>query len=107
MAKLYDDLSVSFYSQLQWYYKTNKGIIRRRYRDLSLKFLNYNSKKVNENAFLRKPQYEALEMYIFLKEFLHNPQVSEMFKQWSERTGVFADSSFYAPSFILSPRLLL
>ena len=77
MAKLYDDLSVSFYSQLQWYYKTNKGIIRRRYRDLSLKFLNYNSKKVNENAFLRKPHIEALEMYIFLKEFLHNPQVSD------------------------------
>lgn len=98
MAKLYDDLSVSFYSQLQWYYKTNKGIIKRKYRDLSLKFLNYNSKKVNENAFLRKPQYEALEMYIFLKEFMHNPQVSEMFKEWSERTGVFADSSFYAPS---------
>ena len=98
MAKLYDDLSVSFYSQLQWYYKTNKGIIRRRYRDLSLKFLNYNSKKVNENAFLRKPQYEALEMYIFLKEFMHNPQVSEMFKDWSERKGIFADSSFYAPS---------
>jgi len=98
MAKLYDDLSVSFYSQLQWYYKTNKGIIRKNYRTLSLKFLNYNSKKVNENAFLRKPQYEALEMYIFLKEFMHNPQVSEMFKNWSKRTGVFSDSSFYAPS---------
>ena len=60
----------SFYVQLQYYYRQNKGKIRRAYKDLTRKFLDYNDKEVNSNAFLRKPQFEALEMYVFIKEFM-------------------------------------
>jgi DNA or RNA helicases of superfamily II len=45
---------------------------------------------------LRQPQFEALEMYIFLKEFLGNKPVYHIFKEWSERLGQFAERGVVA-----------
>ena len=49
----------AFYQKLKLYYDTNRGKIRSRYNDLTKKFLAYNDKVENPNAFLRKPQFES------------------------------------------------
>ena len=67
----------AFNEQLWFYYSTNRGKIRSRYNDLTRKFLAYNDREENPHAFLRQPQFEALEMYVFVKEFMGNPQVYE------------------------------
>lgn len=86
----------AFYQQLKYYYDTNRGKIRSRYNDLTKKFLAYKDKKENPDAFLRTPQFEALEMYVFIKEFMGNPQVDEMFDDWRNRRDKFSDASYYA-----------
>lgn len=86
----------AFYQQLKYYYDTNRGKIRSRYNDLTRKFLAYNDKEENSDAFLRTPQFEALEMYVFIKEFMGNPQVYEMFDDWRNRREKFSDASYYA-----------
>ena len=83
------DLTMSFFEMLHHFYKANKKMIRMHYRDLTKKYLDYNDKEVNEDAFLRKPQFEALEMYIFVKEFLNNESVLEIFNDWKARNGAF------------------
>jgi type III restriction enzyme len=85
----------AFYEQLWFYYTTNRGKIRSRYNDLTRKFLAYNDKKETPEAFLRTPQFEALEMYVFIKEFMGNPQVHEMFDDWRKRQNKFSDRSYY------------
>lgn len=85
----------AFYEQLWFYYTTNRGKIRSRYNDLTKKFLAYNDKKESPEAFLRTPQFEALEMYVFIKEFMGNPQVHEMFDDWRKRQNKFSDRSYY------------
>ena len=52
-------------------------------------------KEKNPDAFLRTPQFEALEMYVFVKEFMNNQQMYQMFDDWSKRNGVFSDRRFY------------
>ncbi len=88
----------AFYQQLKHYYDTNRGKIRSRYNALTRKFLSYNDKRENPGAFLRLPQFEALEMYIFIKEFMDNPQVYEMFDEWRKKEGKFSDTSYYSVS---------
>ena len=78
----------AFFQFLWRFYQDNQGAIRRSYRDLSKKFLDFNDPKENPNAFLRTPQFEALEVYVFLKEFLDNKRVEEIFKDWYEETAV-------------------
>lgn len=85
----------SFNEQLWYYYSTNRGKIRSRYNDLTRKFLAYNDGEENPHAFLRKPQFEALEMYVFVKEFMNNKQVYEMFDDWRHRRDRFSDASYY------------
>jgi hypothetical protein len=87
---------ILFFKQLQYYYDENKGKIRRNYKDITRKFLDYNDKEKNSQAFLRKPQFEALEMYVFIKEFMGNAQVFEMFTDWSKRKNRFSDASYYS-----------
>lgn len=70
MAAAFDS-NFSFNQQLWYYYTTNRGKIRSRYNDLTRKFLAYNDSEENPHAFLRKPQFEALEMYVFVKEFMN------------------------------------
>ena len=87
--------SFSFHQQLWHYYETNRGKIRSRYNDLTRKFLAYNDCNENPDAFLRKPQFEALEMYVFIKEFMGNQQVYQMFDDWRNKRGEFSEASYY------------
>ena len=96
MAKKDFQTILSFYEQLKFYYETNKGKIRRNYKDFTKKFLDYNDRNSNPNAFLRKPQFEALEMYVFIKEFMNNKQVYEMFDDWRNKRNNFSDASYYS-----------
>lgn len=86
----------AFHEQLLIFYKSNRKKIRSRYNGLTKKFLTYNDSDENPGAFLRPPQFEALEMYVFIKEFLGNPQVDGMFEEWRDRTGHFDGASYYA-----------
>ena len=97
MATNYDS-NFSFHEQLWYYYTSNRGKIRSRYNDLTRKFLAYNDSEENPHAFLRRPQFEALEMYVFVKEFMGNPQVYQMFDDWRNRRGYFSDASYYSLS---------
>lgn len=90
------DQNFSFNQQLWYYYTTNRGKIRSRYNDLTRKFLAYNDSEENSSAFLRKPQFEALEMYVCVKEFMNNKQVYEMFDDWRYKRECFSDASYYA-----------
>ena len=85
----------AFYEQLWEYYNQNRGKIRSRYNDLTKKFLAYNDSNENSNAFLRKPQFEALEMYVFVKEFMNNAHMYQMFDEWRKRENRFSDASYY------------
>lgn len=85
----------AFYEQLWFYYTSNRGKIRSRYNDLTKKFLAYNDRNENKNAFLRTPQFEALEMYVFIKEFMNNAHMYEMFDDWRKRKNRFSDASYY------------
>ncbi len=91
-------MEFAFFEFLRSFYVENKGIIRNRYREITKKYLDYNDKEKNQDAFLRKPQFEALEMYVFVKEFMDNQQMYQMFDDWSMRKGVFADRRFYDES---------
>lgn len=82
------DLDFAFFTELHTFYQQRRGLIRKNYKDLTKRFLDYNSPD-NPQAFLRTPQFEALEIYVFLKEFLNNAKVHEIFEQWSNKTGGF------------------
>lgn len=84
----------AFFEFLRNFYLENRGLIRNRYREITKKYLDYNDKEKNPDAFLRVPQFEALEMYVFIKEFLDNQQMYQIFDDWSKRNGVFADRRF-------------
>lgn len=86
------DLDWSFYLYLQQFYLDNKGKIRSYYKGATKKFLDYNDPE-NGKAFLRRPQFEALEIYVFLKEFLSNEPVYKIFEDWYERQGRFDSRS--------------
>lgn len=89
------DSYLSFNTQLWYYYTVNRSKIRSRYNSLTKKFLAYNDKEINPNAFLRKPQFEALEMYVFIKEFMNNAQVYQMFDDWRNKRNNFSEASYY------------
>lgn len=86
----------SFFDFLWSFYHENRGKIRSRYNELTKKFLDFNDKKVNPNAFLRTPQFEALEIYVFIKEFMDNAQVYTIFDDWYNRRGDFSERSYYS-----------
>lgn len=83
-------LDFAFFHFLWQFYQSNRGTIRQHYKELTRKFLDFNNPEKNPKAFLRQPQYEALEIYIFLKEFLGNAKVEEIFQAWFEKKGRFA-----------------
>jgi type III restriction enzyme len=83
-------IDFAFFQQLWHFYDSNRGTIRRHYRELTRKYLDYND-PTNAGAFLRQPQFEALEIYILLKEFLDNKPVADLFKAWSKKESKFAE----------------
>jgi superfamily II DNA or RNA helicase len=82
------NLDFAFFLHLLNFYQQNKGRIRQNYKALSKRFLDFND-PTNSNAFLRLPQFEALEIYVFLKEFLDNEPVHKIFREWADNTGHF------------------
>lgn len=86
-------LDFAFFNFLWQFYQSNRGTIRTHYKELSRKVLDFNNPDRNPKAYLRQPQFEALEMYIFLKEFLGNAKVEEIFQHWFEKKGRFANRS--------------
>lgn len=60
---------------------------------LTRKYLNYNNPKTNAKAYLRLPQFEALEVYAFLKEFCDNKKLWQIFEEWYNKTGEFEGRS--------------
>jgi hypothetical protein len=87
-------LDFGFFRFLWRFYQDNRGGIRQNYKELTRKFLDFNNPERNPKAFLRQPQFEALEVYIFTKEFLNNAKVEDIFKAWYERSGKFEGRSF-------------
>jgi len=77
-----------FYTYLQLFLAQEKKRVYASYTQLTRKFLNFNNSD-NSTAFLRKPQFEALEMYVFLKEFCHNKYLFEIFQEWFKKEGIF------------------
>ena len=86
------DLDVAFFRYLRLFYKQNKGTIRKHYKGLSKRFLDHNDPE-QPDAFLRVPQFEALEMYVFLKEYLNNAPVHKIFDAWHHKRGRFEGRS--------------
>lgn len=84
-----------FHQHLRLFYDQNEGAIKRRYHKISLKFLDFNDPD-NGTSFLRRPQFEALEMYIFLKEFGDNRHLAQLFKDWSEEKNGFDGRGRYS-----------
>lgn len=87
-------LNFAFFRFLWQFHQDNRGAIRQNYKELTRKFLDFNNPDKNPKAFLRQPQFEALETYVFLKEFLGNAKVEEIFKAWYERNGKFEGRKF-------------
>jgi len=77
-----------FFEYLWRFYRANRGQIRFSYKDLTKRLLDYNDPD-NGTAFLRQPQFEAFEMYIFLKEYLDNPRLADLFDDWRNNRGKF------------------
>jgi SOS-response transcriptional repressor LexA len=88
MVKKNEVVELPFYHYLQYFYSKNRGRIKNHYKGITKKFLDFNDPE-NADAFLRKPQFEALEMYIFLKEYLGNRHLYEIFQDWYRKEGVF------------------
>lgn len=86
------DLSFEFFSNLRRFYEENKPLIRKHFKELSKRILDYND-PAKGNAYLRTPQFEALEMYVFLKEFTGNRKVHEIFKDWYNEQNGFETAS--------------
>ena len=87
-------LDFAFFQFLWQFYQSNRGAIRQNYKELTRKFLDFNNPEKNPKAFLRQPQFEALETYVFLKEFFGNTKVEEIFKTWYERGGKLEGRKF-------------
>lgn len=86
-------LDFAFFQFLWQFYQANRGTIRSHYKELTRKFLDFNNPDKNPKAYLRQPQFEALETYVFLKEFLGNAKVEAIFHDWFQKQGRFADRS--------------
>ena len=79
----------AFFQALSNFHAANRGRIRQHYRQLTKHLLDFNDPDLRADAFLRRPQFEALEVYVFLKEFGENRHVHELFKEWARNEGIF------------------
>lgn len=86
-----------FYRIMWQFYSANKKEIRKSYTNLTRTILaNAEPSKENPNKFLRKPQYEAFEIYVFLKEYLGNPRLADLFNAWYKNKSVAEPSRMVA-----------
>lgn len=85
-----DDASVTrpFFEYLWGFYRRHRGQIRFSYKDLTKRLLDFND-PANAGTFLREPQYQAFEMYVFLKEYLDNPRLADLLEDWRGNRGKF------------------
>jgi len=90
------DLNNAFYQHLYLFYHDNKGAIKQHYKKISKAFLDYNDPS-RPGSFLRTPQFEALEIYVFLKEFLENKPVYELFDDWFKAQSKFGQRAMTSP----------
>lgn len=82
------EIDFPFYTYLNLFIQQERKKIYTVYTPLSKKFLSYNNPD-NTSSFLRKPQFEALEVYIFLKEYCNNKYLFEIFEDWFRRQNEF------------------
>ncbi len=87
------DLDFAFFEYLHEFYQEQKGTIRKHYREPTKLFLDFNNAEKTANTYLRTPQFEALEMYVFLKEYLKNAKVSDIFDRWFHKGKGFEKRS--------------
>ncbi|WP_295123509.1 TnsA endonuclease N-terminal domain-containing protein [uncultured Chitinophaga sp.] len=87
-----NDIEFPFYVYLKVFYDQERKKILSSYNTLTRKFLSFNDPE-SSTAFLRKPQFEALEIYIFLKEFCENKHLHTVFEEWYYKTGKFENRS--------------
>ena len=80
---------VPFHDYLRQFLAQNRKRVRAAYTPLTRKFLDFNDPDKGGETFLRRPQFEALEIYVFLKEYCGNARLSDVFRQWQDRTGPF------------------
>lgn len=84
------NLGYTFFRELWRFYSANRGYIRSHYHKLTRIILDYNDpSRPRKGQFLRQPQFEALEMYVFLKEYLKLKPVHEIFADWYAKQGGF------------------
>lgn len=92
MAKKKDNIEFPFYVYLKIFYDQERKKILSSYTRLSKKFLDFNNPE-NPTSFLRQPQFEALEIYVFLKEFCENKHLHQVFEDWYNKKGKFENRS--------------
>ncbi len=78
-----------FFDYLWHFYESHRKKILATYTPLTKKFLAYNDPS-DDSSFLRLPQYQALEIYIFLKEYLENKPLKDVFDEWRDGIDKFA-----------------
>lgn len=82
-------LEATFFKHLWSFYEQNRKEIVKGYKDLTRKLLEFNRPSKEREVFLREPQFEALEVYVFLKEGLDNKPLAEVFDDWYHKRGIF------------------
>jgi len=88
MAKKQKSIEFQFYKYLEIFFQQERKRIYKEFKPLTRKFLDFNNPE-NQTAYLRKPQFEALEIYVFLKEFCNNEYLSKIFQEWFNKQGPF------------------
>ncbi len=88
MAQKSLDPDFAFFNHLWRFYQDNRRTILKAYTGVTRRYIAYNHPD-NADSYLRKPQFEALEMYVFLKEFMGNAHVHTVFDNWSKKEGRF------------------
>ncbi len=81
-----------FYTYLNMFLIQERKKIYSTYSQLTKKFLSFNNPE-NATAYLRTPQFEALEMYVFLKEYCNNKFLFEIFEDWFKKQHQFEGRS--------------
>lgn len=80
------------FRELLLFYRQNRADILKLYKQPTRSILEYNDPD-RQGQFLRRPQYEALEIYIFLKEYLNNKTVHDILADLRPNNGPFQQNA--------------